>query len=260
MKKICLTLFSLGMLMVNAFAQKDIDLQIEWLSHATDGTYANINTGDTLWTRLQIKNAGVDSITSTDTTFFRMSGELLGLTGDVGVTYNGTLTMYPGEIDTLNIYAIKGTATGQFNIPNNVNFEELYAYIVSRSGVWHNDPGVTVDQGQASVGGDNVASITNVTFGNPTGIGDIKGLERTALSVYPNPTKGMLNFKYDFANSAATARVTDLTGRVIMVKEFGKLSGQKELSIDASSLNNGMYYLELIMDGKRAISKFTVQQ
>lgn len=260
MKSIYFTLISLGMFMVNAFAQKDIDLQIKWITPMSDGTYANLNNGDTLWTRLQVKNAGVDSVTASDTTYFRMSGELLGLTNEVGVTYNGTFTMYPGETDTLNIYAIKGTATGQFDIPTNITFDTLYAYIVAKSGVWHNDPGVTVSGTQATVGGDNLTAIGNVTFGNPNGIGNINGLQKTALQVYPNPTRGNLSFKYNFENTTATARVTDLTGRVVLQKEYGKLSGEKELSLDASVLTSGMYYLELVTDDKRAISKFTMLQ
>lgn len=260
MKRLFFTLISLGMLTISASAQKDVDLQLKWNSPVTNGTYANLSNGDTLWTRVQIKNVGVDSITSSDTTYFRMSGDLLGLTNEVGVTYNGTLTLYPGEIDTLNIYAIKGTGTGQFNIPTNTNFPELYAYIVSRSGVWHNDPGVTVTGTQASVGGDNMGTIENVTFGTVTGIGNVSGFEKTGLSVYPNPTSGNLSFKYEFSNTEATARITDLSGRVVLVKEYGKLSGSKELTINVAALTNGMYYLELVAGNNRAISKITVRK
>ncbi len=259
MKRICLTLVTLCMFIIGAHAQKHVDLQLRWLSLQTNGTYANLSNGDTLWTRLEVKNAGTDSITATDTVYFRMSGELLGLTNEVGVSYYGTLTLYPNEIDTLNIYAIKGLATGQFNIPVNTTFESLYAYIVSRSGVWHDDPGVDINGTQATVGGDNQSVVENVTFGS-TGIGTIKGLEKTALNVYPNPASDKLRFKFNFDNTTATARVTDLAGRVILTKEFGKLSGEKELSIDIAALNGGVYYLEPVMDNQRAISKFTVLQ
>lgn len=94
-----------------------------------------------------------------------------------------------------------------------------------------------------------------------TGLGDIfKGAEKVTLVTYPNPASNLVSFKFDFANTTASVRITDIAGRVVMTKEFGKLSGEKELNMDISALNNGMYYLELTTDGKRGISKFTVQK
>ena len=94
-----------------------------------------------------------------------------------------------------------------------------------------------------------------------TGIDDLFGnTQKQALNIYPNPTTGKLNFKYNFDNTAASVRVTDIAGRVVMTQEFGKQSGVKEISLDVSALNNGMYFVELTAGGKQAVSKVTVQK
>jgi hypothetical protein len=47
----------------------------------------------------------------------------------------------------------------------------------------------------------------------------------------------------------------------LITKNYGKQStGEKELTLDISALQNGMYYVELTADDKRAISKLTVRK
>ncbi len=57
------------------------------------------------------------------------------------------------------------------------------------------------------------------------------------------------------------ARVSDITGRTILVKDFGKYSaGVQTFSIDVSSLHTGTYFLEFITEDQRGLGKFTVQR
>ena len=52
-----------------------------------------------------------------------------------------------------------------------------------------------------------------------------------------------------------------MSGKIISYKNLGnKGAGANVYTIDASSLNSGMYYYTLIVDGERATRKFTVQK
>ncbi len=58
----------------------------------------------------------------------------------------------------------------------------------------------------------------------------------------------------------ATIRVSDITGRTVMLNETGKNSaGEHKFSVDVTALHAGTYFVELITEDKRGISKFTVQ-
>ena len=57
--------------------------------------------------------------------------------------------------------------------------------------------------------------------------------------------------------SAVEVNVFDLTGRKVMSHSYGKVfKGQEGFNLDISSLNNGMYILELRQDGNKATSQF----
>jgi hypothetical protein len=96
-----------------------------------------------------------------------------------------------------------------------------------------------------------------------TGIDELLGgLPKSSLNLYPNPaTASEVRMKFAFNNENATVRVSDIAGRVLITKNYGKQStGEKELTLDISALQNGMYYVELTADDKRAISKLTVRK
>ncbi len=80
-----------------------------------------------------------------------------------------------------------------------------------------------------------------------------------ALNVYPNPaTEGLTNFEFEFkGNESATVRVYDLAGRTLLTQEV-KGTGIQTVQVDVSSLNAGMYQLEIATTDRRGVSKFTV--
>lgn len=93
-----------------------------------------------------------------------------------------------------------------------------------------------------------------------TGIAEVKGLDKQSLSIYPNPTNDNISFDYNFVKATnAIARISDITGRTVLVKDFGKNIGDKKMTMDVSSLNKGTYIIELVTDEHRAISKFSVK-
>jgi hypothetical protein len=87
-------------------------------------------------------------------------------------------------------------------------------------------------------------------------------LEGGALSVYPNPSQGLTQFKYELKNSGeVSVDIFDLTGRKVASLPQGfQASGAHELSWDASSVQNGLYVYQFsvnqqILSGKIVISR-----
>ncbi len=74
------------------------------------------------------------------------------------------------------------------------------------------------------------------------------------FSVYPNPTKGELNFKGVFS-SDAQARLIDHTGREIL-GAFSLINGSK---IDLSAVNKGMYIIEITNNGIKTSQNIVVE-
>lgn len=106
-------------------------------------------------------------------------------------------------------------------------------------------------------------SCNSVTFvGAPAGVNQIvfeKGIATQKVKIFPNPaTADNINFDYVAQNASdVEVNVYDLTGRKVMSHSFGKaFKGQEGFSLDISSINKGMYILELRQDGIKATGQF----
>lgn len=96
-----------------------------------------------------------------------------------------------------------------------------------------------------------------------TGIQEMMEEAARDISIFPNPAQNELHFKYGFikATENATARVIDMTGRILESKELGKNNfGTKEFNMDISSLPAGNYLLEISTGYMNAVGKFTVSK
>jgi hypothetical protein len=81
----------------------------------------------------------------------------------------------------------------------------------------------------------------------------------TDFKIFPNPNNG--TFKVELSNLAEKGmnlRVTDLTGRVLQEKTTE--IGNKMQTIDAQQISEGLYFLQIISEGKvLAVKKFVKQ-
>jgi hypothetical protein len=96
-------------------------------------------------------------------------------------------------------------------------------------------PYAWVVTGMDANGCDNSATV-NLTVDACAGI--VESAQNNGVSVYPNPTTGLLNVVTN-ANTA-NAVVTDMTGRVVLTQDV-KTNSQ----IDLSNLANGVYYISV---------------
>jgi hypothetical protein len=80
------------------------------------------------------------------------------------------------------------------------------------------------------------------------------------ISVYPNPASGDLHIIVPGWKSENTILMLyDLMGRIVLTRNFGKGTSEKDIVVDISSLNSGLYILKVIAAGNQANSKVVIQ-
>lgn len=246
MKRIYTTAALLGALVTGAFAQRQSNMTPIMFSPVAGQTMVIDSTdGEDSYLAYGFKNLGPNALLAGDTLFYADPFGANGVILSVGIPVNDTVFL---GIDTVKIS--NGPATGAFD----------WCLSFIQFGLDTVNP-VVIDP----VDGNNETchSVNLVNRNGTSSIFDVfKDGKANALNIYPNPVNNEVNFKFEFTNTTtSTVRITDLTGRTILVKEFGKQSfGEKQLSVNVSSLLNGMYYIELITDDKRAISKMTIKK
>ncbi|PSK94856.1 T9SS type A sorting domain-containing protein [Taibaiella chishuiensis] len=269
MKRIYMMLGMIGALATGAYAQKTADLEMTFLQPVNGQNFANLNAGDTFKIFVVIKNNGPAAVTATDTIKITTEGFASDGTDDYNITYTlNSPAIAANSSDTVYLAVRQGQSFGNSSVgpvtarfPTNSN-DTLIAYVrgIDGSGVPFTDAGYDPTQDPpVDVAGNNI-DFAAFSFGTQTGLKDLFGTKKEALNVYPNPTTGKLTFKYNFENTTGSVRITDIAGRVVLTQEYGKQSGVKEISLDVSSLNNGMYFVELTAGDKQAVSKITVQK
>ncbi len=81
-----------------------------------------------------------------------------------------------------------------------------------------------------------------------TGVAEVKS-ELNKVSVYPNPTDGLLSISGISPNNKSTIKITDTTGRLVMT-EYNKQQ------IDVAHLPSGIYFIEVSTEESRAVHRF----
>jgi len=81
----------------------------------------------------------------------------------------------------------------------------------------------------------------------------------TLSNAYPNPTSNKFNINYDFSNAnKARVEVLNIIGGIVKTQEISTQS--KSASIDVSNLINGVYFYNIIVDGRKIESKKLIVQ
>ncbi len=113
-------------------------------------------------------------------------------------------------------------------------------------------PPITINSGKAMV--QFVSDLTvrgsgwNASYNAVTvGTNDLKEFED--LSIFPNPTDGMLNIHFIMNESQMVKiEILSLNGETIYCKDLGNFNGVVDKQLDLSSLAKGIYVLRLIND------------
>jgi hypothetical protein len=145
-----------------------------------------------------------------------------------------------------------------FNTEANKDVVEVYNLINSTkvaeySGDHTTNPigPVTVPSGKAKIFWTSDNTIRGVgwdaSYSITVGTNDQKAFED--LSIFPNPTDGMLNIKFTM-NEIQSVRIEilSLKGETIYSQDLGNFKGTFDKQVDLSSLAKGIYILRLISD------------
>ncbi len=123
------------------------------------------------------------------------------------------------------------------------------------------------DNGYWSLSGFNTIGVTtrhnNVTRGTKiltfgggpvSGVEDFTTVNLNNISIYPNPTTGIVNILND-NSSISTVRVFDINARLLQeIKEINRSAGNENVSINLSDCTKGIYFME-ISNGKNKVVK-----
>jgi hypothetical protein len=84
----------------------------------------------------------------------------------------------------------------------------------------------------------------------------LSDLDINNFSVYPNPSEYLLTIKTNQSNIPEKYSIIDINGRIILDKI---VYSESDLSISVGSLESGLYFLNIIADGKEENIKFIVK-
>lgn len=118
-----------------------------------------------------------------------------------------------------------------------------------------NDAGIYFDY--------NEPVITNKvlnTLKEPTGIKQVSGSDKLSFSIYPNPTQAGFTAIVDnkVTNAATVITITDVSGRVVLTKEMKLQAGKQMIQMSTENLRDGIYFVNLNMDGKKGTQKLVI--
>jgi len=81
------------------------------------------------------------------------------------------------------------------------------------------------------------------------------------LSVYPNPTGGIIQLKYSTTQKGAVqVNLTDFIGRIVLAKPVEKLSGLYEETLDLKGMQDGIYFLNVVQGEEVRTEKIVLQK
>ncbi len=113
--------------------------------------------------------------------------------------------------------------------------------------------------GNSSPGGSNLAVDNIKVVDGLTGLFETPGNSLSA-SIYPNPATGSVGVLLNLDKAQKTMiEVLDLGGRIVSNTSYDAVAGFNKLSVDISSLQNGLYLVRTRVNEKVNVTKLVVQ-
>jgi len=161
---------------------------------------------------------------------------------DLKITKNQEI-FYPWSLNK-NLPSDPATKTGTNNVDifERIDLENasgLYTITVSHKGIL---PG-SGQRFSLIISGNNLSNL------------NVNDFESDSLSLYPNPTKNVLNYSVPEELVLKSIVISDVTGKTIMSNSADFYSSQ----IDVSSLSSGIYFITFNTENKTLTKKFVKQ-
>lgn len=182
---------------------------------------------------------------------------------DEGLNFRSMFATYKDGFFGSWYYVNEDITAGVFHL-----FEEVYSVTsapIGYDGTFHamysadGTIGLEMDKETPESFTDNkiyVAKITPVIIGVNEQINPVTELS----SVYPNPVNNRMNVDVNLSKAAKNAKVEvhNIAGQLVYNETNSLYTGFNKVSIDASSLNKGVYFFTLTIDGYKETKKFVV--
>lgn len=175
---------------------------------------------------------------------------------DYGLIPQGEPILYKNNYFQTFVSAVLVALPAQFNKNEEV---VLISFIKTKSLTLANSIAIANNNYTAKHNGDFYISLlgTNYTGSLKTSLQRINNLEKTGLSIYPNPIKsGVVNVKLNLERPQnVTITVVDIQEKILAVKKIQLNEGKSNNQIDLSNLKNGIYFIKIQGDNLNVIRK-----
>ena len=93
----------------------------------------------------------------------------------------------------------------------------------------------------------------------PSGVGINEFNESDHIFVFPNPTNGIVAITFKGIDNNITLKLQNIQGSLVYTNNFDAVSDNFTKTLDLSKYPNGMYYLQVISNGKTFVQKIVKQ-
>lgn len=114
----------------------------------------------------------------------------------------------------------------------------------------------------SNVGQRQVLNAVDVKLNNlTTSVNEIKK-DASSLNIYPNPTADVSNVAFNLSTpQAVTVTVRDITGKEVLSQYLGVMApGKQKVSVNVSTLSNGIYFTTVQLGNELITRKITVNK
>ncbi len=101
---------------------------------------------------------------------------------------------------------------------------------------------------------DNDKTVWQSASTAPDGALAVNEVSELGLNLFPNPAKNSFEVTFNGSSSNGSVRIVDMNGREVLTQNVNSLNGV----INCDNLINGLYFVELNVDGKSAVKKLNV--
>lgn len=101
---------------------------------------------------------------------------------------------------------------------------------------------------------DNDKTVWQSASTAPAGPLAVSEVSELGLNIYPNPASGNFNVTFAGSSSNGSVRIMDINGKEVLAQNINSING----TINCEQLSNGIYFVELTVDGKTAVKKLNI--
>lgn len=243
MKKLYFLLSAL-LISLSSFAQADLQI------------LHNLQAGDTIKIKptnppqynfaYGFVNHGPNALTQTDTIYLRTPYTTPGFftltLPAAGVPVGDTVYF----LDTVGFSS--GPASGPMPWCDSIWAKNSTNAIIPDTGMSNNELCTTVN-------------ILNLTASISETFGAVPSATVVNLNVYPNPAVSSISFDYNVpVHMPVSVAVYDVVGRKVYQEDLGQQIGSQKKTVNVSNFTNGIYMVELLIDGQKHVGRVLVQK